>query len=65
MCFPVSDHKNDCDCSACLVRKEEQRKWDRAMKNPALRKRLEADLATAKNEGWHSGYAEAQAHSRV
>ncbi len=31
------------------------------MKHPVLRKRLEAELAVAKTEGWRSGYAEAAA----
>jgi hypothetical protein len=66
MCFPVNAHGDDCDCSACLVRKEQKRKWRRAMKNPALLKQLEIELAAAKAEGWQSGYTEARRkHSRV
>jgi hypothetical protein len=59
MCFPVTNHKDDCDCSACLLRKEENRKWERMLKNPKLRKRLDAELAAAKYAGWQDGYAEA------
>jgi hypothetical protein len=28
------------------------------LKNPMLRKRLEAELAVSKHAGWHEGYAE-------
>jgi hypothetical protein len=59
MCFPVTNHKDDCDCSACLLRKEENRKWERMLKNPTLHKRLDAELAVAKHSGWQDGYAEA------
>jgi hypothetical protein len=59
MCFPVTDHNDDCGCSACLLRKEENRKWQRMLKNPALRKRLDAELAVSKHAGWQDGYAEA------
>jgi hypothetical protein len=59
MCFPVTKHKDDCDCSACLLRKEENRKWKRMLKNPMLRKRLDSELAMTKTAGWQDGYAEA------
>lgn len=59
MCPRIMAHKEDCDCSACLLRREEKRKWNRAMKNPTLRMRLEVELATAKADGWYLGYAEA------
>jgi hypothetical protein len=59
MCFPVTGHKHDCGCSACLLRNEENRKWQRMLKNPTLRKRLDAELAVSKHAGWQHGYAEA------
>jgi hypothetical protein len=59
MCFPVTGHKHDCGCSACLLRQEENRKWQRMLKNPTLRKRLDAELAVSNHAGWQDGYAEA------